>query len=66
MEEENMCFNIFMNIVKYYTNEFLTVKSDEEAFRAFVLGISEFGLLKLKHESGEIKTYDVKELKFVY
>lgn len=28
MEEENMCFNIFMNIVKYYTNEFLTVKSD--------------------------------------
>lgn len=28
MEEENMCFNIFINIVKYYTNEFFTVKGD--------------------------------------
>jgi hypothetical protein len=35
-------------------------------FKAKVLGVSDLGLLKLKQESGEIKTYDIKEVKFVY
>ena len=39
---------------------------NEECFKAIVLGVSELGLLKLKLESGQIKTYDIKEVKFVY